>query len=238
MPSIAEWLPLGTAFVLGLLHALEVDHMVAVTAFVSTRPAVREAAAFGLKWGLGHSLAVTLAGSILLATGVRWSNQYEALGEALVGVLLIGIGVWAIRASRRLHLHPAAEHGNHAHLHTHQAAGQPHHHPHPAPARGRRHAHRHAITLVGMAHGLAGTTAVVALVPVTLVGRLSLGFAYLAAFALGTILAMATFATLVARAMQSAAIRSLLRGQRLGAWTGGVGIAIGIWWVVRAVLGG
>jgi len=238
MPTTAEWLPLGTAFVLGLLHALEVDHMVAVTNFVSTRPAVRGAAAFGLRWGLGHSIVVLLAGGILLATGVRWSSRYEALGELLVGLLLIGIGVWAVRASRQLHLHTAAEHGDHAHLHIHAQGGVAHEHDHPEPAPHRPHAHRHAITLVGMAHGLAGTTAVVALVPVTLVERLSVGLAYLAAFGVGTILAMALFAVLVARTMHSAVVRSLVGGQRLGALTGAAGIAVGIWWVVRALAAG
>lgn len=238
MPTSAEWLPLGTAFVLGLLHALEVDHMVAVTTFVSTRPAVRAAAAFGLKWGLGHSLAVALAGGVLLATGVRWSSRYETMGEAMVGLLLIGLGIWAVRVSRRLHLHPAEQHGDHAHVHTHPSAGSTHAHAHPGVAETRHHSHRHGITLVGMAHGLAGTTAVVALVPVTLVDRFSAGMAYLGAFALGTILAMATFAMLVARAMELAAVRSMAVGQRMGAWTGAVGIGVGIWWVVRALARG
>lgn len=238
MPTSAEWLPLGTAFVLGLLHALEVDHMVAVTNFVSTRPAARGAASFGLRWGLGHSVVVLLAGGILLATGVRWSSRYEVLGELLVGLLLIGIGIWAVRVSRQLHLHPAAQHGDHAHLHTHAQAGGSHEHHHSEAARHRPHAHRHAVTLVGMAHGLAGTTAVVALVPVTLVERLWVGLAYLAAFGLGTILSMALFAVLIARTMHSATVRSLVGGQRLGALTGGAGIAVGIWWVVRALGGG
>ena len=73
--------PLATAFLLGLAHAIEVDHMIAVTAFVSTRPTLRTAAGFGLRWGLGHSIAVFVAGGILLATGLRWPAGYDALGR-------------------------------------------------------------------------------------------------------------------------------------------------------------
>ncbi len=52
-----ELLPLLTAVSLGFLHALEPDHMAAVTTFVSRRPRPREAVGFGVRWGLGHSAA-------------------------------------------------------------------------------------------------------------------------------------------------------------------------------------
>ncbi len=237
MPSLADWLPLGTAFVLGFLHALEVDHMVAVTAFVATRPALATAARFGLRWGMGHSIAVLLAGGLLLATGLRWDRSHDAWGEGLVGVMLIGVGLWAIRATRRLHLHPAAEHGDHAHVHTHGPGGAPHHHPHRATAAGARHDHRRGITMVGLVHGLAGTTSVVALVPVTMLNRTMVGIGYLLAFGLGTILAMTAFALAAATAMQTATGRSLALGRGLGTGVGVLGVLVGIWWIVRAVGG-
>lgn len=235
MPTLAEWLPLGTAFVLGFLHALEVDHMIAVTAFVATRPAMAGAARFGLRWGLGHSLAVLLAGGILLATGLRWAERYDAWGEALVGVMLIAVGGWAIRRARQLHLHPLAEHGDHAHLHAHPAGGSHHRHAHPAATAGRPHVHRHGITLVGLVHGLAGTSTVVALVPVTMVERTAVGLGYLLAFGVGTILAMTGFALMAALAVRTAAGQSLARGRGLGMLAGVAGILIGVWWIVRAL---
>ena len=107
---------LGTAAMLGFLHALEVDHMVAVTTFVSRRPTPAAAVRFGLKWGIGHSVAVLAAGGLLLATGLRWPARYDALGEALVGLMLIGLGSWALVSARKLHLHSAVEHGGSAQL--------------------------------------------------------------------------------------------------------------------------
>lgn len=113
---------LATAAMLGCLHALEVDHMVAVTTFVSRRPTAA-AVRFGLRWGLGHSLAVLAAGGLLLATGLRWPARLDASGEALVGLMLFALGGWALASARKLHLHSSQEHGGHAHLHLH--AGGP-----------------------------------------------------------------------------------------------------------------
>jgi len=239
MPSLTEWLPLGTAFVLGFLHALEVDHMVAVTAFVATRPAMAAAARFGLRWGVGHSAAVFLAGAVLLATGVRWAERYDAWGEAFVGVMLIAVGLWAIRTTRRLHFHGPAEHGDHAHLHAHPPAGPAHQHDHPhdhpQPGGSHSHDHRRGITMVGLVHGLAGTSSVVALVPVTLVNRTVVGVGYLLAFGVGTILAMTIFALAAAAAMRTAAAQSLVLGRYLSTGVGVAGVLVGVWWIVRAV---
>lgn len=240
---------LGTAFLLGLAHAIEVDHMIAVTAFVSTRPALRAAAGFGLRWGLGHSIAVFIAGGILIATGLRWPEKYDALGEAMVGVLLVAVGVWAMLRARKLHLHPPEEHGDHAHLHVHggKAAAHAHdHHEHPPhapvhpPAGHHHHDHDHAhekrgITVVGLMHGLAGTSAVVALVPVTMMDRWVVGLGYLVAFGAGVMLAMTAYALVAAAAFRRAASGSLPWGRAIGRFAGIGSIVVGLVWIWRAV---
>lgn len=226
---------LWTAALLGFLHALEVDHMLAVSTFVSRRPAPVIAARFGARWGIGHSLAVLLAGGILLVTGLRWPERFDALGEALVGVMLALLGGWAMVSARKLHLHPPAEHGDHAHLHLHPDAAPGHRHGHAAAA-GHRHAHEHGgMTLVGLLHGLAGTSAVVALVPVTLVDRPGIGIGYLIAFGMGVTLAMTLFAMAAAYAVRRAAEQSLVWGRRATGLVGAAGVAVGIWWVARAL---
>jgi ABC-type nickel/cobalt efflux system permease component RcnA len=276
-------LPLVTALLLGFQHALEADHMVAVTTFVAGRPTADRALRFGFRWGLGHSLAVLVFGGVLLVTGLRWPERYDAVGEALVGAMLIGLGAWAIRTARKLHLHPPAEHGDHAHLHAHRHAEAPHrhdhdrHHPphrhaeaqqgahahahahahaghHDAPSHdghdeavtanpqasasvAHPHPHSHGITLVGLMHGLAGTSAVVALVPVTLIGRLDVGLAYLVAFGVGVTLGMMLYASVAAYAMRQAAERSLALGRQLAVLVGCLGMVIGAWWVWGAVRG-
>jgi ABC-type nickel/cobalt efflux system permease component RcnA len=244
-PAVA----LGTAFLLGLAHAIEVDHMIAVTAFISTRPALRAAAGFGLRWGLGHSLAVFIAGGILIATGLRWPARFDSLGEAVVGVLLVGIGLWAMRRARKLHLHAPEEHGDHAHLHAHRGAEAVHAHAHqPAAEHGHAHPHppaghhhhgapkdRHGITMVGLMHGLAGTSAVVALVPVTLMDQRIVGLGYLVAFGLGTIVAMTAYAVVAAVALRRASEGSLRWGRAIGRFVGVGSVVVGCWWIWRAV---
>lgn len=230
-----EWLALGTALMLGLLHALELDHMLAVTTFVSRRPAPGAAAWFGARWGLGHSAAVLAAGAVLLVSGVRWPQRWDSAAEAAVGVVLVALGVWAIRSARKLHLHSVEEHGGHAHLHLHADAAAPHAHPHASPAEAAR-AHDHgAVTLVGLLHGLAGTSAVVALVPVTLTDRVAVGLGYLTAFGVGVTAAMTGFALVAALAVRSANARSLDAGRWVTRSVGAAGIVVGLFWVVRAL---
>jgi ABC-type nickel/cobalt efflux system permease component RcnA len=237
-----ELVPLATAAMIGFLHALEVDHMVAVTTFVSRRPTLAAAAGFGLRWGLGHSLAVLVVGGVLLATGIRWPERYDALGEAVVGVMLVGLGVWTLVSARKLHLHTPEEHGGHAHLHLHALAGKDlrghhHHHEHDHDRHPADRPHDHGgITLVGLLHGLAGTAGVVALVPVTLMDRVSLGFGYLSLFGVGVTVAMTVFATAAAAAMRRANRRSLVWGRRATAVIGWCGVGIGIWWVWSAAI--
>lgn len=225
---------LGTAAMLGFLHALEVDHMVAVTTFVSRRPSLGSAGRFGLRWGLGHSVAVLLAGGLLLATGVRWPERYDAFGEGLVGLMLVGLGGWALAAARKLHLHPVEEHGGHAHLHLHDAASRRHDHPHQDPVSAARPHEHGGITLVGLLHGLAGTTGVVALVPVTMVDRVGIGLGYLTAFGVGVTTAMTLFALAAAAIMRRTNARSLLLGRRAVAAVGLAGIGVGLWWIASA----
>lgn len=233
---MSDWLVLGTACMLGALHALELDHMLAVTTFVSRRPALRTAAGFGMRWGIGHSVAVLAAGGVLIATGVRLPERYDAIGEALVGLMLAGLGAWALVSARKLHLHSAEEHGGHAHLHLHAAARRPHEHAHHgADATGHDHSHG-SITLVGLLHGLAGTSGVVALVPVTMMDRAALGVGYLAAFGVGVTVAMMVFALAAAIAVRQATVRSLVWGRRVAAAIGVSGLGVGVWWMGRALL--
>ncbi|HEU5357577.1 MAG TPA: hypothetical protein VFU45_00555 [Gemmatimonadales bacterium] len=231
---MGTWVTLGTAIVLGFLHALEVDHMLAVTAFVSRRPALATAAGFGARWGLGHSISVCLAGGVLLAIGLHWPARYDSLGEIVVGLLLVGLGLWALRSASKLHLHAPEGHGDHAHLHHHGHAGAGHAHPHPAPAASHSHDHRHGITWVGMLHGLAGTAGVVALVPVTLIASRLVGLGYLVAFGVGVTAGMTLFAFVAAAAMRAAAGRSLAWGRRIASAVGLAGIIVGAWWIWRA----
>ena len=110
---------LATALVLGFLHALEIDHMLAVTTFVSRRPALATAAGFGLRWGIGHSLAVLVLGALLLATGLSWPERWTSYGEAAVGVMLVGARALVAPRDPELTRASSCSRCDHLHLHTH-----------------------------------------------------------------------------------------------------------------------
>jgi hypothetical protein len=220
---------LSAAFALGAAHALEVDHMVAVTAFIGSRPRIRAAFSFGIRWGLGHAVVVLIAGAFLLWTGLSVPEGATTWAEFGVGIMLIAVGVWAYRATSRLHVHTPHDHGGHGHLHTHATRQHPHDHTHVDPIRR----HRHLSTLVGAMHGLAGTAPVVALIPVTLMPNSWTAIGYLAAFGIGTVAAMGCYSLLAAVAAAKAA-SSLKVARIVAGLTAGASIAVGLWWMERA----
>jgi len=225
------WAAYAAAFTLGAVHALEVDHMVAVSAFVGGDPRLGPAATFGVRWGVGHSGVVLLAGGLLAWSGLSVPPSAQRWTEFGVGLALIGVGLWAWRNASRLHLHGPERHGGHAHLHTHQGSASGHEHGHrESPGSASKHRHAHLSTLVGAVHGLSGTAPVVALIPVTLMPSLAAAVAYLLAFGIGTTLGMGTYASLAAVAVSRAG--SSVRLARIVAFgTAAASIAVGLWWL-------
>jgi high-affinity nickel-transport protein len=211
-PVTSDWLALGTALVLGLTHALEMDHMLAVSTFVTRNPTARAAAGFGARWGLGHSLAVVVVGGALLLAGATVPPRFESSAEAVVGLTLIGLGAWT--------MHAAGKVSRAAH----------HHHP-PATVE------RRGPGAVGILHGLAGTGGVMALLPATLTDRVTIGMGYLVVFSAGVIVGMTAFAMLAATVVGGTQERSAIWGPRVSRALGVLAIGVGAWWIVRALTG-
>ena len=177
---------LGLGLVLGLRHAFEPDHLAAVSTLASRQGRLADGARLGLAWSLGHTATVAAVALLVLATGVRLSEAFSAAAELLVAFLLVILGLpVVVRYARgRWHMHAHAHEGQgapHLHLHSHSA--------------GSAHAHAHAAwdarrsLGLGVAHGLAGSAAIVVLLAAaapTTAARV----AYVAAFGLGTVLGM------------------------------------------------
>src|SRR5262245_35655390 len=171
-------------------HALDADHVAAVSTIVSAERGLRGSALVGGFWGLGHAAALLLAGGALLAWRLRVSERVAALLEAGVAVMLVLLGLLAIRrATRGLRLH--------AHRHTHDGREHVHIHAHREDEAHAPSAHRHGHALgvglrpliVGMVHGLAGSAAPALLVMGAAPSWVA-GLAYLAALAAGSALGM------------------------------------------------
>jgi sulfite exporter TauE/SafE len=187
-PSFATLLVVG--FLLGARHALDADHLVAVSTLLSRHPDLRMSSLIGFCWGLGHTVMLMVVGAIVLLLHVAVPDELALIMELGVGALLVWLGISLACAvvRERWHLHPHEHCGEpHSHLHSHRKGlGVP------SPA---DHDHPHWLkvslkpALVGMVHGLAGSAAVMLLVLAT-VSSLWQGLLYVGVFGLGSILGM------------------------------------------------
>ncbi len=225
--SLVTFLCLG--FGLGLVHALDADHVIAVTTLASRRPGFRECLRFAGRWGLGHGVVVLALGTCALALGVAIPPAFSQLAEAVVGAVLVGLGLWVLRDvwTRRTHLHFHEHDGmpQHAHWHTHTPTEQRLH----GRVEASAHRHQHGAVLVGALHGAAGTAPFLALLPAVAQGSPAVGIAYLSAFCLGVFLAMAAFGGLFGQLLKRLVVSRLaasMRTLRTATALGSMGIGV------------
>lgn len=201
---------LAFGFMLGMRHATDPDHVLAVTTIVSGHRSVKGAALVGIAWGLGHTLTILLVGSAIIL--FKWVIPPRVgLGmELTVAVMLIALGVinlagtvrWlrrqrALRSrSAHVHSHPH-QHGDYVHTHPHGHAPEEHPHAEDATPLARIDRRLGAASsyklirplVVGIVHGLAGSAAVTLLV-LTAIKTPAWSIAYLLIFGIGTIAGM------------------------------------------------
>jgi high-affinity nickel-transport protein len=87
-------------FVLGIRHALDADHVVAVTALVTRERSVAQAARIGAWWGLGHSVTILLVGGAIVLFRIAIPARLALAFEFCVALMLIGIGVVTMLRAR------------------------------------------------------------------------------------------------------------------------------------------
>jgi ABC-type nickel/cobalt efflux system permease component RcnA len=183
----------GLGLILGVKHALDADHVIAVSTIMSEYQSLKWASLIGAFWGLGHTatlLAVGLAVILLrLTIPVR-----VALGlEFLVALMLIFLGVsilWRSLKADKLHLHPH-EHNpkSHAHFHVHGNPQEDHTHAHPFSSMRKPF-------IIGMVHGLAGSATLMLLVLSTIPSAIA-GLTYVAIFGLGSLGGMLVLSSVI-----------------------------------------
>jgi ABC-type nickel/cobalt efflux system permease component RcnA len=181
-----------TGFIAGLIHVWSgPDHLTAIAPLAVRRP--DRAWVPGVRWGLGHSAGVAVVGLLTLwLRGLLPVDLLSSWGERLVGVMLFGIGLWALRKALKsnVHVHEHDHDGQrHLHIHTH---GQ--HTAHPA-ARTAAHHHSHVAFGIGILHGLAGSSHFIGVLPILAFPTKVQAVAYLAAFGAGTVVSMAMFSS-------------------------------------------
>lgn len=174
---------------LGTRHALEPDHLAAVSTMAAHGRSRADVLRISAAWGAGHASLIAIAGLLITLLGWKIPQSVTERADTLVGLVLVVVGVWTLAGVRRdrIHVHPHV-HGTeppHVHFHTHpQGAG---HDVHPQPSEWlRRPTTAYA---VGMLHGLAGSGAAVALA-VLVAPSPAAAVLYLLAFGLGSLLGM------------------------------------------------
>lgn len=225
--NASAWTALLVGFALGLKHATDADHIVAVSTLVSDTVSLetsgRRGALVGAFWGLGHLLTVLAAGGVVVMLRVRVPAQVEWALELLVALVLIWLGVHTIRKclTGRYHFH-VHQHGSHAHahLHFHARGSSAHEHASHAGASASSIGRGAKPLLVGMAHGLAGTAGLTLLVLTSIPSRM-LGLLYMLVFGLGALTGMAAFSALLGMPLARATSRlTWLHAVRLAAGAG------------------
>lgn len=222
-PQLSTFSVLMIGFVLGLQHATEADHLAAVSTIVSEKKNLFTASLVGGLWGIGHTISLFAVGLLVILLKFQISSSLEAKLEACVGVMLVLLGLNALRKlfqASKVHVH-SHEHGGHKHVHIHS---------HGSKAKEESH-HRLSprSVIIGMVHGLAGSAALMLLVVPTIPSP-AIALLYIVIFGVGSIGGMMAMSFLIGLPFHFTAGRFdvLNRGIRLiaGIFSLGLGFSI------------
>ena len=230
--------PVGIAMLgllMGMRHATDPDHVIAVTTIVSRERRLTAASRVGIVWGLGHTLTVLAVGAAIIIFKIAIPIRLGLAMEFAVAIvlMLLGLGAFASFVQivvRRIAGTPRAVDQPLVHSHAHSHGFGPHRHPHVHPDSGENHEsdlvtlnHEHLLPTgamssfavrrplirsfgIGLVHGLAGSAAITLLV-LGAIPQPLWATLYLAIFCLGTIVGMGLITTAIATPFAVAAQR-------------------------------
>ena len=209
--------------ILGMRHATDPDHVIAVTAILSRERRLAVAARVGVVWGLGHTLTVLIVGAAIIIFKIAIPTRLGLAMEFAVALVLILLGVGAAarvvrKAATRIRGGSSSDEPLVVHAHAHSHEGAMHAHPHvhvgehDAVDDAAHHDHRVPVDAlpsfaarrpllrsfaVGLVHGLAGSAAI-ALLVLSAIPNPLWATLYLAIFCIGTIVGMGLITTAIA----------------------------------------
>jgi len=238
-------------FFLGMRHATDPDHVIAVTTIVSRQRSIRHAALIGALWGAGHTITILLVGSAIILFGIVIPARVGLTMELSVGLMLILLGIlnlsgimrWITETltptqqGRHSHSH---EHGDYVHSHPHEHGPEKHGHAEEATpvgwmdrVFGRMGVYQIVRPLVvGIVHGLAGSAAV-ALLVLTTIRVPSWAVLYLLVFGIGTVAGMMLITAAIAVPFTFSEGRFARLNRGLGLVSGLVSLAFGLFIVYQ-----
>jgi high-affinity nickel-transport protein len=234
---------IGVGFLLGIRHATDPDHVIAVTTIVSRQRSIRHAGLIGILWGVGHTITILLVGAAIILFNLAIPPRIGLAMELAVGLMLILLGVLNLTGVTQWIAHrftPSQRHEGiiHSHVHTHAHGGEAHVHVHghnpevhlhldeePESALQKVLARVGPYQLlrplaIGIVHGLAGSAAV-ALLVLTTIRDPRWAIVYLLVFGVGTIAGMMLITMMIG-------VPFAYTGRRFERFNRGLGVASGL----------
>jgi hypothetical protein len=225
---------LGLGFLLGMQHALEADHVAAVSSIAARRTDVGDIVKHGLTWGLGHTLTLFVFAGAAILLGHAIPEQLARPIETAVGVMLVGLGahvLWRLWRDR-VHFHSHGHGDGTVHIHVHSHAGETT--PHARAPHAHGHGFRWRTLLVGLMHGMAGSAALLVLT-VSQAKSPVAGLGYVALFGIGSMVGMGALSTVIAVPLAASARWLTWANSGLQGAVGLITTAIGVTTIVTTL---
>ncbi|CCK74457.1 High-affinity nickel-transporter [Oleispira antarctica RB-8] len=233
---------LVTGLGLGLLHALDADHVMAVSALSNRKPSLKRTLKFSANWAIGHGSVLIILGLLFFGLGIALPEAIQQIAESSVGVLLIALGLacfWQFHKEKIVLNKHTHEHSQgsieHTHLHVtdHVVATENGHEQ--ALESPQQVKEAHTPVMVGILHGLAGSAPALALIPAMMQTSLLEATGYLILFSAGVLFSMVAFGLsfgLVQKKLQQKSIRVFNWSRKVIA---SAAVGIGFYWLAQAV---
>jgi ABC-type nickel/cobalt efflux system permease component RcnA len=225
---------LGLGFLLGMQHALEADHVAAVSSIAARRTDVADVVKHGLTWGIGHTLTLLAFAGFALGLGHAIPEYFARSVETAVGIMLVGLGahvLWRLWRDR-VHFHKHSHGDGMVHVHAHSHAGETV--PHTRAPHAHGHGFRWRTLLVGLMHGMAGSAALLVLA-VSQAPSVAVGLGYVALFGIGSMVGMGALSTVIAVPLALSARWLTWANSGLQGAVGAITIAIGVRTIVETM---
>ncbi len=225
---------LGLGFLLGMQHALEADHIAAVSSIAARRTDVGDIVKHGLTWGLGHTLTLFAFAGAAIILGEAIPEHFAQPLEVAVGLMLVGLGahvLWRLWCDR-VHFHRHDHGDGQAHVHAHSHAGETV--AHSRASHLHAHGFRWRTLLVGLMHGMAGSAALFVLA-VSQPSSPVVGLGYVALFGIGSMVGMAALSTVIAVPLAVSARWLTWANRGLQGTVGIVTVTIGVMTIAATV---
>jgi len=216
---------LSLGFVLGIKHAIEPDHVIAVSTIASQSKQLFRSTLAGVFWGIGHTATLLVFGIVLILMKGEIPEKWAMSLEFLVGIMLVYLGVKTVLSFKNIHLHRHKHDENEQHKHLHSHVHMGHH----------NHKHKHNkisylnSMLIGIVHGLAGSGAMVLLTMSTVSGIWDAAI-YIIIFGAGTVIGMLFFTTIIGIPFVLSS-KKISLNQTLTQLTGLISIVFGIYYM-------